>query len=298
MNAQPKNRDAVVLFLIDPQNDFLGNADGSAYVEWLERSGNPAAALPVKGGVDAMNRLAAYADSDANGKGIDDIVVTLDTHEEGAGEDAHKNPDIGHAAYWQDKNGTEPTPLKTVITLADVERGVWRPSNPFLLKSVLPYLKHVGAQVVWNRHCVENTWGHKVYTPLAQALARWEALSGKQVHYVRKGMNTNTEQYGAFEAAMPSSKDKLTQFNWDMLDRLRNNPHRKEVAGIATDFCVKTSMEQAVAKLSCGEAKQFTLLTDAMAAVNLDGTDKLAGDFFSDMHSKGVSTSVCEKAFA
>lgn len=298
MKAHVGVHKGVVLFVIDPQNDFLGNADGSPYVERLSRGGYFTAALPVKGAVDAMNRLAAYIYSDADGKGIDDIVVTLDTHEEGAGDDAHKNPDIGHPAYWRNAEGKEPAPMTTVITRLDVENGTWRPYDPGLLKYVLEYLDKVGVQVVWNRHCVDGTWGHRVYTPLAAALGRWEERTGKKVCYVRKGMNTDTEQYGAFEAALTNRYDSRTQFNWEMLDRLRNNPRPKEAAGIATDFCVKTSMEQAVSKLSYDEAQQFTLLTDAMAAVNLEGTGKVGDDFIINMKSKGLSISTCARALA
>lgn len=294
-------RKGVVLFIIDPQHDFLGNWDGSPYTA-IRKEGtvlSPVeAALPVKGAVDALERLTTYVDSDANGEGIDDIVVTLDTHEEGAREDSDKNPDIGHPAYWRDKDGNRPTPMMTIISLADVESGKWQPYNLLLLNYVLDYLRKVGIQVVWNRHCIDGTWGHQVYGPLATALAGWERRTGKSVCYVRKGMNPNTEQYGVFEAAVPDSKDPRTRFNWTLLDRLRNNSRPKKVGGIATDFCVKTSMEQAVAKLSCGEAKEFSLLIDAMADVNLDGTGAAAMNFIDDMRRKGVSVETCYKAAA
>lgn len=298
MNTSKKTVTGVALLIIDPQNDFLGHVGGSAFAELLGSGKTATAALAVKGAVYAMDVMTDYVDSDANGEGIDDIVVTLDTHEEGAGEDSDKNPDIGHPAYWRDKDGNRPTPMTTVISLADVESGKWQPYNPLLLNYVLDYLRKVGVQVVWNRHCVDGTWGHKVYGPLADALKRWEKRTGKSVCYVRKGMNPNTEQYGVFEAAVPQPKDPQTQFNWPLLDRLVNNPLSKKVGGIATDFCVKTSMEQAVARLSCGEAHKFSLLVDAMADVNLDGTGTAAKDFFADMQRKGVSLETCYQAAA
>lgn len=251
-----------ILFGIDCQNSFMGHSDGRPYEGRAE--------LPVAGAIEDMNRLAAYIDADANGEGIDDIVLTLDTHETLFGD-----RDIGHPHYWRDTAGNHPAPF-TQISFNDVADKKWMPYDPSLSEKTLHYLSAVGTHMVWPLHCRLGTWGHDVYEPLNAAITRWTKRTGKNPWVVRKGMNCHSEQYGAFEAAVPDPNDPTTQFNWTLLNHLRKAT-KVWVAGEAKSHCVKTTIEQAAAKLSTEEIRKFVLLTDCMSSVTGFYT---AGEFF------------------
>lgn len=268
-------RNGTALFIIDPQNDFMGEDGGAPYAEGSEK-----AALRVIGAVSAMRRLAARIRRDA--ARIAAIYVTLDTHEAREGD-----IDIGHPAFWRAPDASMPAPLTTLISFEDFASKKWVPYLPQFDAEVGAYLKAAGPQVVWTRHCVFNTWGHLVQKDLREALEYWEQETGGRVIYVHKGMYPLSEQYGVFEASVPSPKDPSTWFNWLLLDSLLAW-ERVLVAGVATDFCVKTSVEQAAAKMTLDEARRWTLLVDAMADVNLDGTGKAATGFLDAMRKAGM----------
>lgn len=263
------------LFIIDPQNDFLGLDDGAPLVE-----GGNSASLPVKGAVADMLRLAGYIDR--QGREFGEIIITLDTHEVVG---SHLS-DIGHPEFWLDAVGEHPAPF-TLITKADVASRVWRPYIEIFGARIHDYFEKVGSQMVWPRHCIDGTWGHQVFTTLRGALGRWEEATGKKVMYVRKGMNPFTEQYGVFEAEAPDPDDKTTQFNVKLLAQLATASH-VVVAGEALDYCVKTSVSQAAAVLPVDALHKFSLLADCMSPVNTDGKNTAGLAFLNDMQNRGM----------
>ncbi len=289
------------LFIIDPQNDFIGMSDGSPHYD-PPRGGKgsvPVAHLPVRGAVKDMIRLSTFVDNDANGEGIDDIVVTLDTHEV-RDKKKHRRPaDIGHPSYWRDAQGKAPAPM-TFITKDDVVSGKWRPRGRVSLERTIEYLEQTGGQMVWPRHCVDRTWGHKVYRPLAIALAKWEKRTGKKVHYVRKGMYPHSEQYGAFAAAVPSKTFKSTRFNFPLLHRLTGSG-KVWVAGEASSHCVASTVTQASLYMTREQKAKWTLLTDCMSPVDaVPGLDfpKLAAEFLDGFEIMGMTKAASTKQLA
>lgn len=271
----PKPKGSNILFVIDPQNDFMGRNDGSPLTE-----GGNVAALPVNGAVADMLRLAGYIDR--KGDEFAQIIVTLDTHEVVG---THLS-DIGHPGFWMDANGNHPAPF-TLITKDDIARRVWQPYIAGFGARVHDYFQKVGTQMIWPPHCIDGTWGHQVFTTLQGALDRWEEKSGTPVTYVRKGMNPLTEQYGVFEAAVPDPDDKETQFNVKLLVRLAAAP-RVVFAGEALDYCVKTSIEQAVAVLPTDALHKFTLLANCMSPVTIAGDNTVGKNFLADMQNRGM----------
>lgn len=268
-----------ILFIIDPQNSFMGYGNGTPYHE-VAAGRTEAAELPVRGAVEDMDRLSKFIDRADGGNSIDDIIVTLDTH-----ETLFKYRDIGHPHYWLDAAGKMPVPF-TVITFQDVVEKKWTPYDPGLSEKVLNYFSKAGSQVIWPKHCVLGTWGHDIYSPLNSAIQRWSDRTGKNPQVIRKGMNCHTEQYGAFEAAVPDPDDPTTQFNWTLLNHLKKG-RRVWVAGEAESHCVKTSVVQAAAKLSPREFSKLTLLTDCMSSVR--GFESAGDEFIAHMQKLGMN---------
>lgn len=265
------------LLIIDPQNDFMGNADGTPYDTDEGR-----AALPVSGAVYDMQRLARFIDG-AQGDGtIGKIIVTLDTHEVVG---THLS-DIGHPGFWMDAAGNHPPPF-TLITRADVESRVWRPYIEGFGARVHDYFSRAKTQMIWPPHCLDGTWGHQVLESLQASIKNWQTATGGEVEYVRKGMNPLTEQYGVFEAAVPDPDDKETQFNVKLLAKLAAAP-QVVVAGEALDYCVKASVEQAAAVLPTDALHKFVLLTDCMSPVTIAGDNTVGAEFLADMQNRGV----------
>src|SRR3989344_587938 len=103
----------VHLVVIDPQNDFMGNDDGSPYSVSLKDGTALTASLPVKGAVSDMQRLTQLVDR--LGPRLDDIHVTLDSH---------RVIDVAHAGMWRDAAGRTPAPF-TIIRYDDIANSIW-----------------------------------------------------------------------------------------------------------------------------------------------------------------------------
>jgi nicotinamidase/pyrazinamidase len=268
-----------VLFIVDGQNTFMGYSDGRAYKERLPSGLEMTAELPVAGAVEDMDRLTSFIDCDARGSGIDQIIFTLDTHERFNGD-----RDIGHAYYWKGSGRETPAPF-TTVTYEDVVSGKWVPYDPGLYQKALKYLSAVGEQTIWPPHARFATWGHDMYGPLMAAIRRWEGCTGKSAMFVCKGMNCHTEQYGAFEAAVPDPRDPTTQFNWTLFNILRRGT-RVYAGGEAMSHCVNSSVRQAAEKLTDEECARWTLLEDCMSSVA--GFEAHGRIFIADMRSRGM----------
>ena len=81
----------VHLVVIDGQNDFMGNDDGTPYSVKLEGGKALTSTLPVKGAVSDMKRLAKMVDR--IGPKLEDIHATLYSH---------RVIDVAHAGMWRD----------------------------------------------------------------------------------------------------------------------------------------------------------------------------------------------------
>ena len=92
----------VELLIGNPQNDFC----------------DPRGALPVAGADKDMERLAAFVRK--HGSKFVDITVTLDSH-----HPVH----VAHPCFWRNAMGKNPPPF-TIISVKDVETGVWNPAFP------------------------------------------------------------------------------------------------------------------------------------------------------------------------
>ena len=286
-----------VLLLIDPQNDFC-DLPATA-------SGTPA--LPVAGADADMRRVADLIER--GGTGLDDIVITLDSH--------HR-VDIAHPTFWRTGDGGAVAPF-TSITAAQVRAGVFVPAaavqgqegagqtvsaNATVLPRVLAYLDALEAQgryslMVWPVHCEIGSWGHNVHSAVRTAYNQWEDRRLRQVLKVSKGDNPWTEHYSALQAEVPDADDAATWLNRSLLARL-DAFDTIWIAGEASSHCVKATVEHLAdhlpSLLPSGCLSKLVLLTDGMSPVG--GFEAQAADFIARMRQRGARTATCAQALA
>lgn len=283
-----------VLLLIDPQNDFC-DLPATA-------SGTPA--LPVAGADADMRRVADLIER--GGTGLDDIVITLDSH--------HR-VDIAHPTFWRTGDGGAVAPF-TSITAAQVRAGVFvpaaavqgqegaGPADATVLPRVLAYLDALEAQgryslMVWPVHCEIGSWGHNVHSAVRAAYNQWEDRCLRQVLKVTKGDNPWTEHYSALQAEVPDADDAATWLNRSLLARL-DAFDTIWIAGEASSHCVKATVEHLAdhlpSLLLSGRLEKLVLLTDGMSPVG--GFEAQATDFIARMRERGARTATCAQALA
>ncbi len=235
------------LLVIDPQNDFLDQ---------------PGSALPVAGAALDMARLTRWFQREQ--EGINDVVITLDTH---------SFMDIGHPAFWVDARGNEVAPF-TTITADDVKLGAYLPIEEAETERVIRYLERLEGlgryrHTVWPAHCVLGTPGHAVESSFHAAVTAWERAVRRPAGRVLKGMNRFCESYSAIAAEVPDTNDKTTLTNVALIDRLLA-ADRLFIAGQALSHCVKSTVTDLIYKSDLKPrdvARKLVLLRDAMSPV-------------------------------
>lgn len=271
---------SVHLLIIDPQVDFMDS---------------PNSALPVPGGNADMRRLAAMIQR--VGSRLADIHVTLDSH---------RVIDIGHPGMWRNQDGKLPSPF-TIISVSDIETGVWRPRNEHaklaelggksLGQYMLEYARALAAGgqyplMVWPEHCLIGTPGHAVQADLMAALIDWERREFANVDYVVKGTNSFTEHYGALMAEVPMPTDPGTGLNTQFLSVLAQ-ADIVVVAGEALSHCVMSTVNQIANNIGEEHVRKFHILTDCSSPVPAlpNGPDfpAMAARWLKDMERRGMT---------
>lgn len=255
----------VDLLIIDPQNDFC----------------DPKGTLYVNGADDDMQRLS---DMIVRCKDkINDIHVTLDSH---------RYVDIAHPVFWKNSSGEHPQPF-TIITVSDVENGVWVTSLPSLHKRSLEYVKTLEKNnryslCIWPYHCLIGSWGHNIYPCVFNAIQEWEK-DFAVVDVVTKGSNIYTEHYSAIKADVPDPRDITTQINTQLIETLEK-VDVIAVAGEANSHCLATTIIDIADEFSDDSyIKKLVYLEDASSPVG--GFQDLTDDFVNTMVARGMQIS-------
>jgi len=283
------------LVIIDPQNDFLGDNDGTPYSLDLGNGKSLTATLSVPGAVSDMKRVAKLVDR--VGHKLDDIHVTLDSH---------RLVDVAHPAFWMDQKGKQPSPF-TIISASDILGGIWTTRNPAFRSRVLVYAQALestpgGYKIcVWPAHCLIGTWGHNVFADLNDALQRWSDREFAMVDYVTKGSNPWTEHYGALMSEVPDPNDPSTGLNTEFLKMLAD-ADVVAVAGEASSHCVLKTVTQIADNIGTDHIKKFHLLRDCMSPVpaipNIVDFPAIAEAWLKDMERRGMTVTTSDKFLA
>ena len=282
------------LFIVDPQNSFMGKDDGSPYQVKLADGNVYTAELGVKGGVSDMRRLSKMVDRVM--RKLDDIHVTLDSHH---------TQHIAHPTMHVDQRGRHPAPF-TIIRADDYKSGMWRARNPAHQKRIYDYLVALEASgtflhCIWPPHCRIGTWGHNVFPELEASLRRWEEEYMGVVNYVTKGSSVWTEHFGGLKAQVEDPSDPSTQLNFDLIKSLQE-ADIVAFAGEALSHCVKTTVEQIADNIGEEHLKKMVLLTDCMSPVpaipNVVDFPAIGRQFLKDMEARGMQLMTSDKFLA
>jgi nicotinamidase/pyrazinamidase len=254
---------STLLLIIDAQFDFC----------------HPEGALFVPGADQDVQRIVALLE--AKGGEINDVIVTLDTHQV---------LDISHPGFWTDRRENHPVPF-TSIRSSEVKDGKWKPLwEPEWVGAYLQKLESEGelSHYIWPEHCVLGTRGNALHDSLAECLTRRAHATGRNHLTVIKGLNPFTEHFGVFEAQVPMGGDPDTQLNQQLINHL-GEYDRILICGEARSHCVATSLKQL---LKYGQAllPRLVLLTDAMSDVA--GLGHLADPIFEEARRRGVQFSL------
>jgi len=259
----------IELLIIDPQRDFC----------------NPHGALYVPGADDDMKRLADMVIRLKDK--LNDIHITLDSHH---------LVDIAHPIFWLTSAGTHPIPfeggLPTIITLADINNGKYRTTNPQHQARATEYVATLEKNgryplCIWPPHCLIGSPGATIVPELFETLLAWES-DFAMVDTVTKGSNFWTEHYSAVQADVPDPEDPGTQLNWALIEVLQKADIIL-LAGEARSHCLANTVVDIADNFGEENIKKMVLLDDATSDVT--GCEDMGKDFVTAMTARGMQRS-------
>ena len=268
----------VHMLAIDVQNDFCGSG----------KNGQHAGSLFVTGADADAERLASFINK--YGNKIDDIHVTLDSH---------RTVQVFHPIFWTNDRKENPGPF-TIISVADVENGVWKTTNPAWQKRGVEYVKALAASgkfplCIWPYHCIIGSVGHALVPSFSEALRNWESNRFAMVDYCVKGDFYFSEHYGALEAEVQAPEEPSTMLNTRLIETLQDADVLL-IGGEALSHCVKNTVEQVAKAFGDDNVKKFVLLADCCS--NVTGFDQMGKDFVKNMVAKGMKVCKSTEYFA
>jgi nicotinamidase-related amidase len=228
---------------------------------------------------------------------ITEIVPTLDTH---------TTMQIFHPIFWVNEAGEHPVPTATIITLDDVESGIWR-VNPAIAHSLQPSLT-VGhswdsAQntarveaalqrhalhytrrltengkyplIVWPYHSMLGGIGHALVSAFEEACFFHCIARGSQTRFELKGENPLTENYSVLRPEVMDNPDgvKIGSRNTTLIQRLLSFD-AVLIAGQAKSHCVAWTIADLLTEIQAIDpalAQKVYLLDDCTSPVVVPG---------------------------
>jgi nicotinamidase-related amidase len=256
----------VALLLVDVQNTFcipgfelfVGGRSGS-------------------GAVDDNRRLCEflYRNLDA----LTTIFPTLDTHQA---------TQIFHALWLVDANGDPPPPY-TLVTVDDVERGVWR-FNPDAGRTLgiepgdgerqlLHYVRRLAeggkyALTIWPYHAMLGGIGHALVASVEEAVFFHNVARQSQADFLVKGSIPRTEHYSVIGPEVTEGPDgePIGSRNEDLVERLLSFD-AVVIAGQAKSHCVAWTIDDLLEGTRADRrlAEKVYLLEDCSSPVVVPG---------------------------
>ena len=254
------------LLLIDMQIDFC-HPDGTLFV--------PGAVEDVQRTIELIFTHAAQ---------ISQISCSLDSHL------PHQ---IFHPAWWADAEGNHPAPF-TLITLADIENGRYRPL--FKPEKSIAYVRQLEKTArktltIWPYHVMIGSIGNALDPMLFSAIL-WHSLARNiSPNWLTKGSIPLTEHYSIIQPEVPMPEFPLGDKNQPFLDKLAK-ADSVIIAGEAESHCVLETVEDLVEEFSKRPEtlKNLIMIKDAMSPVQHPDIDfhAIAQGRFAEFEKLGV----------
>ena len=225
------------LLIIDPQIDF--HKGGSC---------------PVPGADIDSDKIAEFISH--NIANIDEVYVSMDSH--------HRMH-IAHGIFWHNELKENPRP-DTVITLLDLEKGVWTPRDSILQEHCQFYLKSLELSkrlerrslTIKSEHCLIGTRGHSIVACINEALQEWSLARMRKIGYIMKGTNCLVDTQSAILCDVEIENDPSTSADMVLLKRLFNTD-KLVIAGHTSSkvlVCTVRDMLEKYAVFDALEAKE------------------------------------------
>ena len=264
-----KDKTKICLMVIDAQNTFC-IPDFELFVGG--KSGN--------GAVEDNIRLCEFIYR--NLRVITEIAPTMDTH---------TSMQIFHPIFWVNDAGEHPIPAATMISLEDVQKGVWK-VNPAVANSIAKgnylalqqhafhYVKKLSDNgkyllTVWPYHAMLGGIGHALVSAVEEALFFHNIARHSQTNFEIKGGNPLTENYSVLrpEVLEGASGRPIAQKNTRFLQKLLNFD-AVIIAGQAKSHCVAWTIDDLLTEIMAQDpnlAKKVYLLEDCTSPVVVPG---------------------------
>ena len=236
------------VMLVDCQNTFC----------------TPGFELFVPGAPDDMRRLCDFLYRNLGR--ITQVVPTLDTHQA---------MQIFHAAFLVNEAGRHPEPY-TLVSVDDVERGVWQAVSPDLQPHLLHYTRALAAGgkyrlTIWPYHAMLGGVGHTLVSLVEEAVFFHSIARQSRPDFQVKGQNPLTEHYSALgpEVTTGPGGEEIARRNTALVEQLLAFD-AMVIAGQAKSHCVAWTIDDLLGDF--GElARKVYLLEDCTSPVVVPG---------------------------
>jgi nicotinamidase-related amidase len=205
--------------------------------------------------------------------------------------DTHTAMQIFHPLFWINDAGEHPIPAASIITLEDVQKGVWK-VNPAvaysiaggnylaLQKHALHYVKSLSDEgkyplTVWPYHAMLGGIGHALVSAVEEAIFFHNIARHSQTLFEIKGGNPLTENYSVLRPEVLAGSDKrpIAQKNTRFIQKLLDFDV-VIIAGQAKSHCVAWTIDDLLTEIVAQDpklAKKVYLLEDCTSPVVVPG---------------------------
>jgi nicotinamidase-related amidase len=198
---------------------------------------------------------------------------------------------IFHPIFWINDAGEHPLPAATMISLEDVQKGVWK-VNPAVAHSLakgnylalqqhaLHYVKKLSDNgkyllTIWPYHAMLGGIGHALVSAVEEALFFHNIARHSQTNFEIKGGNPLTENYSVLRPEVLEGVNgrPIAQKNTRFLQKLLNF-EAVIIAGQAKSHCVAWTIDDLLTEIMTQDpnlAKKVYLLEDCTSPVVVPG---------------------------
>ncbi|MBD1940688.1 isochorismatase [Microcoleus sp. FACHB-68] len=225
--------------------------------------------------------------------------------------DTHTAMQIFHPVFWINDAGEYPLPAATILTLEDVEKGVWK-VNPAVADSIaggnyqtlqkhaLHYVQQLSDAgkyplTIWPYHSMLGGIGHALVSAFEEAIFFHNLARYSQTRFEIKGDNPLTENYSVLQAEVLAGSDgqPIAKKNTGLIQKLLEFD-AVIIAGQAKSHCVAWTIYDLLSEIQAKDpnlAKKVYLLEDCTSPVVvpdvIDCTDQ-ADEAFRRFASAGM----------